>query len=115
VLAQWLASNPVAGRTLAVFGALDDKDVAGIVAPLQAQVDAWLLAALDGLSPRGLAAAPLWARVHAGAPSVVAASHDDPRAALAAARSQARPGDRIVAFGSFYVAAEVLAAMDARD
>ena len=113
VLAQWLASNPATGRTFAVFGALDDKDVAGIVTPLRTRIDAWLLAALDGLSPRGLAAAPLQARVLAVAPSATAAVHDDPRAALAAARTQARPGDRIVAFGSFYVAAEVLAAMDA--
>jgi dihydrofolate synthase/folylpolyglutamate synthase len=114
VLAQWLAANPVAGRTFAVFGALDDKDVAGIIAPLQAQVDGWLLAALDRLSPRGLAATPLQARMQAAAPTMVVSSGGDPRAALAAARSQARPGDRIVAFGSFYVAAEVLAAMDAR-
>jgi dihydrofolate synthase/folylpolyglutamate synthase len=112
VLAQWLAANPVAGRTFAVFGALDDKDVAGIIAPLQAQVDVWLLAALDRLSPRGLAATPLQARVQAAAPTIAVSSGNDPRAALAAARSQARPGDRIVAFGSFYVAAEVLGALD---
>jgi len=113
MLAQWLASSPAAGRTLAVFGALDDKDVAGIVAPLLDQVDQWLLAGLDGLTSRGLAATSLHARVRAAAPSAAASVHDDPRAALAAARSLARPDDRIVAFGSFYVAAEVLAAMDA--
>jgi len=47
-------------------------------------------------------------------PSAAVAAHGDPRAALAAARAQAQPGDRIVAFGSFYVAAEVLAALDVR-
>ncbi len=115
VLAQWLASSPTAGRTLAVFGALDDKDVAGIVTPLLTQIDQWLLTALDGQSPRGLTAASLYARVRTAAPSVAAGTHDNPRAALATARSVARPDDRIVAFGSFYVAAEVLAAMDAPD
>jgi len=34
VLASWLEQNPVAGRTFAVFGALADKDVGGIVVPL---------------------------------------------------------------------------------
>jgi dihydrofolate synthase/folylpolyglutamate synthase len=113
-LAQWLKSNPSAGCTFAVFGALDDKDIAGIVAPLLEHVDCWMLAALDGLSPRGLAGAQLQARVHAAAPSAAATTYGDPRAALAAARSRARPDDRILAFGSFYVAGEVLAAMDAR-
>lgn len=113
-LGRWLKSNHSAGQTFAVFGALDDKDIAGIVAPLLAHVDHWLLAALDGLSPRGLAGAQLQARIHAAAPSAAAAMYGDPRAALAAARSRARPDDRILAFGSFYVAGEVLAAMHVR-
>jgi dihydrofolate synthase/folylpolyglutamate synthase len=98
-----------------VFGALDDKDVAGIVAPLCAPIDGWQLAALDGCSPRGLAAAPLHARFAAAAPAAAPVLHADPQAALAAARSLAQPGDRIVAFGSFYIAAAALAAALADD
>jgi len=45
----------------------------------------------------------------------VAAACDDPRTALARACALASPQDRVVAFGSFYVAAEVLEAMKAGD
>ena len=114
-LARWLSRNAVTGRTIAVFGALDDKDVAGIVAPFGALIDEWELAALDGCSPRGLAATALQSRFAAAAPAAACSLHGDPEAALASARARARPGDRIVAFGSFYVAAAVLAAMIAPD
>jgi len=110
-LAQWLGDNPVAGRTFAVFGALDDKDVGGIVTPLLPYVDGWILAGLAGLTPRGLPAVQLQAHVRAVASPNLAAACDDPRAALARARALASPLDRVVAFGSFYVAGEVLEAM----
>ena len=45
-LAAWLERNPVPGRTLAVFGALADKDVGGILAALGPQVAGWFGAAL---------------------------------------------------------------------
>jgi dihydrofolate synthase/folylpolyglutamate synthase len=110
-LAQWLRDNPVAGRTFAVFGALDDKDVGGIMMPLLPYIDSWILAGLAGLTPRGLSAAQLQTRVPAAASPNIAAACDDPRAALARARALASPLDRVVAFGSFYVAGEVLEAM----
>jgi dihydrofolate synthase/folylpolyglutamate synthase len=112
-LAQWLGGNPVPGRTFAVFGALDDKDVGGIVTPLLPHIDGWILAGLAGLTSRGLPVAQLQAHVQAVASTNLAAAYDDPRAALARARALASPQDRIVAFGSFYVAAEVLVAMKA--
>jgi dihydrofolate synthase/folylpolyglutamate synthase len=111
VLAQWLAANPVAGRTLAVFGALDDKDVAGIVMPLLPYVNCWILTALDGVSSRGLDAARLRDRVAAINPAAAEVVYADPTKALRNARQQAAANDRIIAFGSFYVAAAVLVAM----
>jgi dihydrofolate synthase/folylpolyglutamate synthase len=110
-LAQWLRDNPVAGRTFAVFGALDDKDVGGIMMPLLPYIDSWILAGLAGLTPRGLSAARLQTRVPPAASPNMAAACDAPRAALARARALASPLDRVVAFGSFYVAGEVLEAM----
>jgi dihydrofolate synthase / folylpolyglutamate synthase len=84
-------------RTLAVCGILGDKDIQGIAASLRADIDAWFLAALEGpraIGTRELAARlPVDAKVAAHASSVEAAC----RAALAAAK----PGDRIVVFGSF--------------
>ena len=104
-LAAWLGQHPAEGRTHAVFGALADKDVAGIVSALRDAVDAWHLAGLDRDSPRGLAAGAL--RGRAGA--IEATVSDDVASALRAARAAARPGDRIVAFGSFFVASAALA------
>ncbi len=114
VLCSWLEQNPVAGRTFAVFGALADKDVGGIVTPMALRVDCWCLAGLDAMTPRGLSVADLQTRVTAAAPpSAAIVTHADPRGALAAAQQQAGESDRIVVFGSFYVAAAALDALDA--
>ncbi len=107
VLAAWLAAHPPAGRNLAVFAALGDKDIAGIVSPLREAFASWHLAGLDGASTRGLPASVLAARLPAGLP--VRSHAGDVAGALAGALGEARPGDRIIAFGSFFVAAEVLA------
>jgi dihydrofolate synthase/folylpolyglutamate synthase len=114
VLSSWLEQNPVAGSTFAVFGALADKDVGGIVRPMSLRVDCWCLAGLDAMTSRGLSVADLQTRVAAAAPpSAAIVTHGDPRDALAAAQQQAGESDRIVAFGSFYVAAATLDAMHA--
>jgi len=55
-LAQNLANLPPA-RTFAVFAMLKDKDMAGVVAALDAQIDVWLVAGID--APRGATAAEL--------------------------------------------------------
>jgi dihydrofolate synthase/folylpolyglutamate synthase len=91
-----LATLPVR-RTIAVCGVLADKDIAGITAALAPAIDAWVLAGLEG--PRAVAVADLAARLPTGAQVIaqVAGVAGACRAALAAAR----PGDRVVVFGSF--------------
>ena len=114
MLAAWLAAHPVNGRTLAVFGALGDKDIGGIVAPLGEAITCWHLASLAGDSPRGLDAATLADRVRAAHATNIASTHDDVAAALTTAFASATDGDRVIAFGSFFVAAAALAFADAR-
>ncbi|HUD42926.1 MAG TPA: bifunctional tetrahydrofolate synthase/dihydrofolate synthase [Dokdonella sp.] len=104
MLGEWLRGTPGQGRTVAVYGALADKDVAGVLAPLRGLIGHWHLAGLDRHSPRGLNGPALAAIVGA----VEAQVHADPADALAAAFGAARPGDRILAFGSFFVAAAAL-------
>ncbi|HMM58148.1 MAG TPA: bifunctional tetrahydrofolate synthase/dihydrofolate synthase [Rudaea sp.] len=104
VLAQWLAEHPPRGRNIAVFGALADKDITGITIPLVAHIAQWNLCALDADSTRGLNAAQLRERVAA----VNADEHASVEAALDAASAQAAMDDRILAFGSFLVAAPAL-------
>ncbi len=86
------------GRTLAVAGVLADKDAAGIAAALAPRVDHWILCALAG--PRGGSAAALAARMQLPQARVTLA--DSVTDGCARARALARPGDRVVVFGSFH-------------
>lgn len=57
-LAGRLKTLSKTGRVLAVVGMLHDKDIAGTLANLQAEVDDWYCAPLEG--PRGAAANSCW-------------------------------------------------------
>ena len=106
--ARTLAANlrrwPAAGRTLAVCGMLADKDARQVAGLLGGVVDRWYAASTDG--PRGLAAEELSARA-AGA-GVTMAPAGGVEAALAVAAATARPGDRVVVFGSFHTVGPAL-------
>ncbi|WP_245156277.1 bifunctional tetrahydrofolate synthase/dihydrofolate synthase [Agrilutibacter solisilvae] len=106
-LADFLRSAPVAGRTLAVFAALADKDAGGVVDALAAQVDGWHLAGLEEAAPRGLPVDEFAGRL-AGTAAADGLRHPDVAQALAAARAGARAGDRVLVLGSFHTAATAL-------
>lgn len=108
-LAQWLDAVPH-GPVHAVFGALSDKDVAGVIGALGARIDRWHLAGLERDTPRGLPAHALADALVAGRPDARFDLHPGVAEALDAARTAARPGETILAFGSFFVASAVLAA-----
>jgi dihydrofolate synthase/folylpolyglutamate synthase len=107
-LAAWLDAQPPA-RIHAVYGALADKDVAGVIAALGERIDHWHLAGLERATPRGLTAAALADVLRQVLPEASFEAHADVAAALAATQATARPGERILAFGSFFVAAAVVA------
>ena len=90
----------------AVYAALEDKDVAGVVAALATEVSSWQLAGLAGVQ-RGLEAQALSVRL-AGTAAAAAPMHASVAAAVAAARAAAVPGDRILVLGSFHTAAAAL-------
>src|SRR5262249_47485117 len=104
-LAEGLRSDRGDRRTRAGFAALADKAVAGIAAALSQSIERWFVGGLAGETPRGLDAAQLRARMPA---AIAASTHADVAAALDAAAAAARAPDRIVAFGSFFVAAAAL-------
>jgi len=104
VLRRALQAQPCAGRTLAVFGALAGKDIAGIVAELEPVIDAWYLVPTPG--ERGMSAVELATAVAVGGPDRALQSV---AAGLRSARAAARSRDRIVVFGSFRVVAAALA------
>ncbi len=110
-LARWLGEGPVRGRTLAVFAALGDKDLAGIVEPLAPRIDAWYLAGLD-VGARGLPVDGFGAR-RAGTAAAGGRPHATVDQALSAALADAAPGDRVLVFGSFHTAAAALQVLQA--
>ncbi len=108
-LAEWLQRDPPpGGRTLAVFAALGVKDIAGIAAPLAGSISRWHVAGLETESPRGLSAGEGAARLHAVVADERIQRHADVAGALAAARRQALPDDRVLVFGSFFTAAAAM-------
>jgi dihydrofolate synthase/folylpolyglutamate synthase len=106
-LSAWLRAEPMPGRTLAVFAALGDKDVQGVVAALEGEVSDWFLAGLESAGARGQSVDELASKVSGAA--AAGSRHADVRAALQAARAQAHAEDRILVFGSFHTVAEALA------
>jgi dihydrofolate synthase/folylpolyglutamate synthase len=103
-LAASLRALPKAGRTIAVFAMLKDKDIDGVVAEVQTEIDEWFVAGLPG--PRGAGAARI-AHALAGVYAPVA-QFDTPSAAYQQAIRSAGQNDRILVFGSFYTVAAVL-------
>ncbi len=106
-LAAWLRAEPIQGRTLAVFSALADKDVAGVVAALEREVSAWFLAGLESVGARGQSVDAVAAKL-TGTAAAAGARHASVEAALRAAQSGASVEDRILVFGSFHTVAEAL-------
>ncbi|WP_130618285.1 bifunctional tetrahydrofolate synthase/dihydrofolate synthase [Dyella amyloliquefaciens] len=107
-LAEWLDARP-GGHVHAVYGALSDKDVGGVIRALGPRIDHWHLAGLEQDTPRGLPSSVLLDQLLLALPDARYDLHGDVRSALAAARTSATAGDRVLAFGSFFVASAVLA------
>jgi dihydrofolate synthase/folylpolyglutamate synthase len=108
-LAAWLrqSRNP---RTVAVFAALGDKDLAGIVAAVAEYIDGWLLAGLEDAGARGLDIDTFAARLE-GTVAGAGARHQRVAQALDAALAGARSGDRVLVFGSFHTVAAALVSL----
>jgi dihydrofolate synthase/folylpolyglutamate synthase len=106
-LAAWLKTAPVRGRTFAIFAALGDKDLHGVVAALAAQIDGWFLAGIDDAGDRGLAVAAFAQRL-LGTPAADGVPSATVSGALAAAQGRAVAGDRLLVFGSFRTVAAAL-------
>ena len=112
-LAQSLERMGYHPYTYAVFGAMADKDIEGVIKPLLNIIDFWFCTDLP--TPRAASAHDLASKLqHLG---VAVKNGDDggietfsdPAAAYQKALSKASEGDRIVTFGSFYTVAGVMA------
>ena len=114
-LAQNLDNMGFHPYTFAVFGAMADKDIAGVLAQVKDKIDHWCLTDLP--MPRAATANALAGKLQeAGISDNSAAGAEcsvrcfaNPAAAYADARKRAGENDRIVVFGSFLTVAGVLA------
>jgi dihydrofolate synthase/folylpolyglutamate synthase len=113
-LAQNLGNMGFHPYTYAVFGVMQDKDIAGVIAPMAQYVDHWCIAELP--SPRSAHTDELEQMLAELAPADAkpgdrsVTAFPDPATAFANAMSRAGENDRIVVFGSFYTVAGVMAA-----
>jgi len=105
VLSDFLADTSSGGRTIAVIGILQDKDLGGIVSPLLDVVDAWVAVRAEGA--RSIAACEVAARIAnlSDKPCLVAKSLPD---AMQYAGDQTSTDDLILVTGSFYVVGPAL-------
>jgi dihydrofolate synthase/folylpolyglutamate synthase len=115
-LAQNLGNMGFHPQTFAIFGAMHDKDIAGIIARLKTSVDHWCVTGLPlprAASADELKETLLRAGVKANATPNAETSIETfttPADAYANAMSRAGENDRIVVFGSFLTVAGVMAA-----
>lgn len=115
-LAQNLENMAYHPYTIAVFGAMADKDLDGVLKPMMDKIDFWYLCDLP--TPRAASAESLAARLRSlgfkeGSDAGIEV-FSSPALAYESALKKAGEGDRISVFGSFYTVAGVLAYRNAK-
>lgn len=111
VLSDNLSNMGFFPETIAVFGMLGDKDIAGVCNAIKSRVTVWHVATLPG--PRGTRAEEVASIIASNEAQGDVRCFDSPGEAFLEARRRAGEGDRIVAFGSFLTVADVLATVRA--
>jgi len=107
-LANDLTHRPKPARTIAVFAAMADKDVAGVIDPLIAVVDEWIVTRAD--SERG-APEELLLDLLRERRSRNASARPLVSEACRVARDLAVAGDRVLVFGSCYMVGPAMEAV----
>lgn len=106
-LAQCLRQKPPSGTVHAVFSALKDKDICGLIKPLSSIVGQWYPACLKG--KRASSQAQLL-MAFANTIALQPLCYSDPIQAVQAAIAAAKPGDLILIYGSFLLVGTVMEA-----
>jgi dihydrofolate synthase/folylpolyglutamate synthase len=105
-LREFLLLTGCKGRKIALFSAMADKDLKGMLDAAAGYFDAWFLADQPA-NPRAAGAAQLAALLRANGQRVMAVGEDLPRTCHRAWEAL-DPGDQLVAFGSFFTVAAAL-------
>ena len=112
-LASYLKNNPVKGQTVAIFSALVDKDLEGIINPLKEYFDAWHLITLEG--PRAQDPQILSDKLQAVGISAPIECHKDTTNVIKTLQMTMNSEDRVVAFGSFLVVSAYIQGLNASE
>lgn len=105
-LASWLKNNPSDGKTIAIFSILADKDINGVLAAIQDQIDAWYLVPLSG--NRAVDVGYLQDKLQLMTTNAQIQTYPDFPSVWNVVRNVTQTQDRVVAFGSFLVVSEML-------
>ncbi len=105
LLAQQIRKIATKQRVHAVFAALRDKDILGIISLLKDCIDRWYPAQLTG---KRAASADLMLSLFREAEIIMDICYNSPLIAFNEAVAQAEPGDLIVVFGSFLTVGQIM-------
>lgn len=105
-VARHLPSPPAGGRQWGLIGMLNDKDIDGVIQALSARISDWVCVSLTG--ERGCLASELSQRIIAQG-GRVHFSADSPQAGVEWFAKVLTPNDRVLATGSFFTVAALLA------
>ncbi|WP_133134997.1 bifunctional tetrahydrofolate synthase/dihydrofolate synthase [Legionella rowbothamii] len=106
LLAKTLVRYGKKATVHAVFSALKDKDILGLILPLKDYVDYWYPAQLD---VKRAPSANLLLSYFKDAEIYAKICYNEPFLAFKAALDQAKPGDLIVVYGSFFTVGHIMA------
>lgn len=103
-LAEYLSSLQLEGKVYAVFAALKDKDIVGMIAPLVKLVDQWHISVLNVKR----SASEIQLQAACSEYSIIPLFYNSPVLAYQSACKEAKTGDLIITYGSFITVGEVL-------
>lgn len=105
-LVEYMNVTPCKGKIIALFSAMDDKDIGAMIQAAGDLFSAWFVANQPA-NPRAVSAAAVATQLAEYGHSAVSVSKNL-RQAFRRAQSIMAEGDRLVVFGSFFTVAEVL-------
>lgn len=103
---EYIDSTPCKGRTIGLFSAMADKDIAGMLRLAAGHIEAWFLADQPG-NGRAARAADIAVILREQGEGMISVS-ENLRQAFRRAQGLMGPDDRLVVFGSFSTVAGVL-------
>ena len=109
-VADWLRQRPLKGQRYAVFGALSDKDVDGVLVAMRGMFTRWDIARLP--TSRSFSLVEL--EQHLQQAGETYQTHDGIQVALRACLQDSTADDEILVFGSFFTVAQALEFLSAK-